>query len=238
MTAAPVTVVVPLRQDTQALAALLRRMRDWSLPPAQVMVTTDHASDALRELAAAHRVTVMTQEGTRGSRLHAAAGAATFGILWFVHADAEPDARSVEQITAAVAAGCEGGCFRFRFQGQRTWSRRLLEVMIGLRFRAGGTAYGDQGLFVTREAYERSGGFEDQALFEEVRLVRELRKRGRFRVLDAPIGVCTRRWDRDGWLLRTLHNRWLAVRYMLGVPVDRLARDYRRQPGEPGSNSP
>ena len=73
------------------------------------------------------------------------------------------------------------------------------------------------------------GGFAASPLFEEVRLVRRLRARGTFRVLDRALAVATRRWERDGWLKRTLHNRWLALRFALGGRPETLAARYRAQ---------
>ena len=57
--------------------------------------------------------------------------------------------------------------------------------------------------------------------------MRRLRARGTFRVLPVPIAVATRRWERDGWLRRTLHNRWLALRFALGKRPEALAASYR-----------
>lgn len=226
--AAPVAVIIPLRDDTQALETLLNTLASWPRHPAAVIAVTATVDAALQTLADRLKITLLVHDGTRGARLAAAASFATEPVLWFVHADAKPDPKSLEDIIDAVADGAEAGCFRFRFQGRRTRTMRLLEMLIGLRIRCGGIAYGDQGLFVTAEGYRACGGHTDQPLFEEVRWVRAMKSRGRFRVLACPIGVATRRWERDGWLARTLHNRWLAIRYMLGTPADRLVTAYRR----------
>ena len=111
---------------------------------------------------------------------------------------------------------------------KRTWWKALLERLINLRTRIGGIPYGDQGIFVRREAYFEAGGFTHQPLFEEVVLVRTLRRRGHFLALALPIGVAARRWERDGWWHRSLANRALAIRYLLGVPAERLAEHYQQ----------
>jgi hypothetical protein len=87
--------------------------------------------------------------------------------------------------------------------------------------------YGDQGIFVTRAAYDASPGFAAQPLFEEVALVRFLKRTGRFVALQLPMTVSARRWQRDGFLRRTLHNRALALGFSLGVHSNTLARWYR-----------
>jgi hypothetical protein len=42
----------------------------------------------------------------------------------------------------------------------------------------------------------------------------------------AALTVSSRRWERDGWLRRSLHNRRLAIAFAMGVAPETLARDY------------
>ena len=72
-------------------------------------------------------------------------------------------------------------------------------------------------------------------MFEEVDLVRHLRRSGRLACLDRGLLVDPRRWQRDGWWRRSLRNRLLATGFMLGVPPSRLARLYGR-PSPPPEN--
>ena len=65
------------------------------------------------------------------------------------------------------------------------------------------------------------------ALFEEVALVRGLRRLGRFVPLREPIFVDPRRWHRDGWWRRTWINRNLGIAFARGVTPDKLAARYR-----------
>ena len=76
--------------------------------------------------------------------------------------------------------------------------------------------------------FEAAGGFSDEPLFEEIRLVKKLRDAGSFEEIDLPIGVSPRRWERDGWLIRTLQNRLLVLGHRVGMPGHALARIYRR----------
>ena len=66
------------------------------------------------------------------------------------------------------------------------------------------------------------------ASVQEVRFVRAARAAGRFKALDVELGVSARRWERDGWLRRTLQNRLLAAGHLLGISSTRLARSYGR----------
>ena len=226
MTAARIAVVVPVLGDQAELARLLRLVR--SQQPEAIVVVSGGADVRAAALCREHDCTYLETAANRGAQLDAGARASTAPVLWFLHADAAPPANALRAINAALRSGAESGCFRFAFQGPATWYKRLLEWLVALRVRCGGMVYGDQGVFVRRDVYLECDGFAPLPLFEEARLVRRLRARGTFVVLPQALGVATRRWERDGWWRRTLHNRWLAIRFMLGARPEALAASYRR----------
>jgi rSAM/selenodomain-associated transferase 2 len=230
---ADVAIVVPVHDDATALEELLVRVAAWTVRPRELVVVASAADDALARICGSHDCSMIAAAANRGAQLDAGARASNASILWFVHADAAPPDDALAAIEQAVAGGAESGCFRFSFQGPACWRKRVLAALVNWRTRLGGMPYGDQGLFASRTAYAACGGFAHQPLFEEVDLVKRLRRRGTFRRLNRPLAVSARRWESDGWWARTFRNRWLALCYMLGVPVERLAQAYgrRRDPG-------
>ena len=225
MKAAGVSVVIPVLGDTAELDTLLAQLEMQR--PAEVIVVSGAPDPAVTAVCVRHACDLIEAPVNRGVQLHAGAQRAKEDIVWFVHADADLPADALRLILAAVRGGAESGCFRFAFQGPVTWYKQALAWLVALRVRCGGMVYGDQGIFAKRSIYFDAGGFAESPLFEEVALVRRLRARGTFRVLPRALGVATRRWERDGWLRRTLHNRWLALRFALGSPPEILAARYR-----------
>lgn len=223
---ADVAVVVPALDDTAAVHRLFEQIAAWRPRPCEVVVVSGAADRELEALCARHGHRYLESPPCRGTQLDCGARATRAGALWFLHADASPPRDGLRAVTGAVAAGAAGGCFGFAFQGPPAARKRLIAAATRLRVRCGGIPYGDQALFARREDYFSAGGFAPAPLFEEVPLVRGLRRRGRFIVLPQRVAVATRRWDRDGWWRRALHNRWLALRYACGTPAERLARAY------------
>ena len=222
--ASGVTVVIPVLGDAVELDALLEQLTAQG--PEQVIVVSGSADAGVAAVCARHGCEHMETAANRGAQLDAGARRATARVLWFVHADADVPRDALAVIGAAVRGGAESGCFRFAFQGPPAWHKRLLAELVALRIRCGGMVYGDQGIFARGDVYFELGGFPAWPLFEEVQLVRRLRARGTFRVLPRSLAVATRRWERDGWLRRALHNRWLALRFALGSRPDVLAARY------------
>jgi rSAM/selenodomain-associated transferase 2 len=222
------SLIIPVLDDAETLASLLRRVRRWRRPPDEILVVCGGRNTDVEIVARNHACKFLRSTPSRGMQLDVGARAAAGDVLWFLHADASPLSNSLRAIEAALRSGAVGGCFRFEFAGPETWYKRLLAGLIAVRIRMGGTAYGDQGLFCLHDSYLECGGFPPQPLFEEVELVRRLRRLGPFTMLDTPIWVSTRRWERDGWLKRTLQNRLLALGFMLGVSPATLSGIYHR----------
>ena len=97
---------------------------------------------------------------------------------------------------------------------------------MNLRSRLTGIATGDQGIFVTAEAFRRVGGFPDQPLMEDIALSTRLRTLARPLCLRPPLITSSRRWERDG-TLRTILLMWrLRLAYALGTDPHALADRY------------
>jgi rSAM/selenodomain-associated transferase 2 len=222
-------VVVPTLNDDAALTRLLPLLGRLALPPEEVIVVDGAASEATAAVCRDAGCTWMPSRAGRGLQLNAgiaAARAPGATVLWMVHADCEPHALSARAIREATDAGAAGGYFRFRFGGARSPLKRFLEACIAWRCRLS-MVYGDQGIFVARAAYDASPGIGPQPLFEEVALVRALRRTRRFIAVPLPMTVSERRWQREGLLRRTLRNRTLALAFVLGIDPVTLERWYR-----------
>ncbi len=223
---ATVTAIIPVLGDTEQLARLLKIMAGMTDPPEETIVVDGADNPECRNLCEHYALNYVATRPGRGHQLNVGAKMAGGQVLWFVHADATPAGNSTRMIREFIAQGGIGGYFRFHFAGPTSFMKEMLAKLINFRARYG-TPYGDQGLFATRLAYINVGGFPDDPLFEEVPFVRRLRCIGRFSELPAMIGVSQRRWQRDGWVRRTLANRLMAFGYMFGMSPEALARRYR-----------
>ncbi|MAF84719.1 MAG: TIGR04283 family arsenosugar biosynthesis glycosyltransferase [Gammaproteobacteria bacterium] len=221
-----ISIVIPVLGDTPALSALLETLQSLDNEPHETIIVDGANDPSVTACCQRYGCINLNARPGRGHQLHTGALRASGDVIWFLHADAEPPHEGIEFIRRALRAGAIGGSFRFRFTGRPAWYKSMLAKLINVRCRFG-TPYGDQGIFIRNTTYIQSGGFPDTALFEEVPLVRTARSAGRFVSLDAPIGVSPRRWERDGWIRRTLGNRLLAIGYMLGLSPDILVRYYR-----------
>lgn len=219
-----VTVVIPTWQEAKTLPQCLDLLRRHD-PPMEIIVVDGGSSDGTVEAAKAiSGVRVVQAPQGRARQMNHGAELARGDYLWFLHADSSPAAGSVTAIRTALQDPLvSGGAFRFRLDGSRT-SYRLIEAGANLRSRWLQLPFGDQGLFLRRSDFEAIGGYRDVPLFEDVYLVRELRRRGRLALLELPLATSPRRWEARGVGATTLTHWGLLALERLGVGPERLAR--------------
>ena len=229
MNESAISLVIPCYRDEVCLAALLASLRKLpSATPAnlQIIVVDAASNPVCRELCQQFAAQWLAAAPCRGEQLRLGAAQATQPLLWFLHADAQLEGDPLPAIRAVLGtAGAVAGYFVFRFAGAGCWQSRLIERLTNWRTRFG-IPYGDQGLFVRADAYHNAGQHSPWQLFEEVELVRQLRRQGALVQLEQGLRVDPRRWQRDGWWLRSLRNRLFALAHRFGVPASALARRY------------
>lgn len=220
-----ISVIVPVLNDAANLDRLCGVLVGY---PAvvEVIVADGGSTDELERVAASWGAKVLPCERGRGVQLNRGAAAAREEILWFLHADVLPPDNADDLILRALAdSGTIGGAFRFRLL-ERRWFGGILGFFINLRSRVFRLPYGDQGYFVRRSVFDKVGGFPNTAIMEDVGFMDRIRGMGGFILLNASIGVSSRRWDREGVFRATLRNWRVFVRFRLGASVEALTGDY------------
>jgi rSAM/selenodomain-associated transferase 2 len=220
-----ISIIVPTLNEQECIALTLGALQQLD-GEKEIIVVDGGSSDETRSLACAQGAQVLTAPPGRGVQMHAGALKATGDVLWFVHADTIPPAHALKEIRMHLDSPLiVGGNFGLVFDGTSRAARQLTAIYPMLRIL--GLSYGDSGIFIRREAYDRIGGFRALALFEDVDLLRRLRGAGRFVHLPCKILTSSRRFERRNFALIWLHWTALQVLYWCGISPNWLARWYR-----------
>jgi rSAM/selenodomain-associated transferase 2 len=226
-----ITMVIPVLNDAAPLAELLPGLPTAPVDPAVEIIVVDGAEaspamDALRERYPG--VTWMRSAPGRGAQMNEGARRARGRWLVFLHADTRLGLGWMDVLRGLdTQARVAGGSFRFALDSPRRCAR-WIEWGVRIRVRLFDLPYGDQGLFVRRALFEELAGYRELPLMEDVDFILRLRRRGCLAHADVPALTSARRWERDGWLRRTLENSVLLALFLAGWPPERLARRYRR----------
>lgn len=214
------SVVIPTLDEAATVAGAIAAARA-ALPGAEVIVADAGSGDGTAEAAAAAGARVLVAPGARADAMNAGAAAASGDVLVFLHADTHLPAGAGPAIATALARAA-AGAFRIGFDRPRP----LVERMVNARSQLFKIVYGDQALFVSREAFDRVGGYRPLPIMEDRDLATRLRRDGGLVIVPLAVTTSARRHRSDGHA-RALARNWLIqVLYTLRVPPERLARMY------------
>jgi rSAM/selenodomain-associated transferase 2 len=219
------SVIVPALNEAAGITATLQRLQTLRNRGHEVIVVDGASTDATVELAKplADRVICCTRG--RAAQMHTGADAATGSVFWFLHADTLPPVDADRIILPALRVqGREWGRFDVELGGNGLL--HLVAWLMNVRSRLSGIATGDQGIFVTRNAYRQVGGFAPIPLMEDIAICRSLKRISRPVTLRNRVHTSNRRWQRHG-IVATVLTMWLLrLGYFIGVKPDRLAAFY------------
>ncbi len=220
-----ISIIVPVLNEEARIQGIVQSLQKLS-GDKEIIVVDGGSTDRTVELACSQGVRVIRAPRGRGQQMHQGALEATGDALWFVHADSIPPASALHEITQALKdKSLAGGNFGLLFDGSSRAARQLTAIYPMLRVL--GLCYGDSGIFVRRDVYEKIGGFAPLALFEDLDLLRRLRRAGRFVHLPCRLTTSSRRFEERNFALIWLHWMTLQVLYWCGVSPNWLARWYR-----------
>lgn len=214
------SIIIPAHNEERFIEATIKAASNLA---DEIIVADDASTDHTAELARTLGARVIAS-GKRniGATRNIGARAAHGDRLLFLDADTIISAKAVAEMNAALESGAVAGGAPLRWDGPVPMSARFAIGFwngISRLFRAPAGGF----FFMTREAFEKTGGFDESFyVSEELWLGRALRSafgRGRVAIIETPVTTSARK-------LRTHSQReLLAVTLRLILTPFRAARD-------------
>jgi rSAM/selenodomain-associated transferase 2/rSAM/selenodomain-associated transferase 1 len=218
-----VSIIIPTLNEAENIDLTLKKA--WN-QEAEIIVVDGESRDDTKKRAEEGGARVASSPTGRAVQLNKGAGMAKGDVLFFLHADTHPPNHFVEWIFMTLMnQGTIAGAFRFKTDLEHPLMKGI-ERMTNMRSRVFHLPYGDQGLFLSRNAFNAVGGFPDVPVAEDLYFVRSLAKHGRIRIAPVPAKTSARRWRQKGFAYTTLINSIVLMGCLLGVPPERLASLY------------
>jgi rSAM/selenodomain-associated transferase 2 len=221
-----VSVVVPVLEEAEGIAATLAGLQRLRSAGGEVIVVDGGSRDATRAIAAPLADRLIEAPRGRALQMNAGAKAARGTLLVFLHGDTLVPAGALESLGARLErSGRSWGRFDVAIAGAGPLLA-LVAILMNARSRLTGVATGDQAMFARRDAFERAGGFPEIPVMEDVALSKMLKRESPPLCLRERVVTSGRRWQRRG-TLRTIFLMWrLRLAYALGADPRRLAQRY------------
>jgi rSAM/selenodomain-associated transferase 2 len=221
-----ISIIMPVLNEEVNLASTLRQL---SITDDEELIIVDGGSaDNTVSIARKFTEKVYETKTGRASVMNYGAGKAEGSILLFLHSDCvlPDDAFRIIRETldnknvsaGAFLLGIDHPGLKFR----------LIEFGANLRSRVSSIVYGDQGIFLTKETFDKIGGYADIPLMEDIEISQRLKKCGNVVLLKSRVKASARRWLKEGAAYTTLRDWAIAFSYsFLNVPPDKLIKKYK-----------
>lgn len=223
-----ISIIIPTLNEESNIGSLLgalRSLEESDCCRCEIIIVDGGSSDKTTKLCEKADLLIHSQPG-RAVQQNAGVQKSQGDIVLFLHADCELKPGSLLAIQQLLADGkYAAGCFRQQID-HPAWKYRMLEWGNSLRVRWFQSAYGDQGLFMTRSVFEQAGGFPDVPFLEDLLIMKKLRKLGKVGMLHKKIVISPRRWQKTGVIRQTIINRLFVTLAHLGIPPHVLAKYY------------
>lgn len=222
-----VSIIVPVLNEEKGIERLMLQLT--SLEGAKEIIVADGGSnDRTVEIASKYGRVIRCKKG-RALQMNMGAREAAGDILWFVHSDSVVDNNSIKEIESAVNHGYTWGAFSMHFYDNPGLFMKYVSLTSNLRAKYLGLCFGDQGVFVEKKAFWSIGGYPGIELMEDWELSVRLKRAGKNKILDTPIGTSARRFIRGGAFRTFLFMQKIKILYLLGTPPSELAKIYREE---------
>lgn len=222
------SVIIPVLHESSGINRVIDHINTIrsGFPVEIIVIDGDPAGTTIDALTAQGVNKLISQKG-RGIQMNKGASLATGDILLFLHADTRLPDNAFPSIAAALEGETyAGGAFELGIHSDR-WIFRLTEKVVSLRTSLTRIPYGDQAIFITKNAFDTIRGFQEIPLMEDLDLMRRMRKSGyKIYIIPEKIQTSPRRWEKEGFFYCTFRNWIIVMLYLLGAKPERLAKYY------------
>lgn len=217
------SVIIPTYNAERSIEQCIRTVRHYA-PDVEIIVSDGGSSDRTIEIVGNLNVTVVLSLKGRGIQLNEGARQAAGEVLFFLHADTliTPMVfKTIQEYFMDKKLKVAKFCLTFDKKD------RLLSLYTRLaRIDSLWTSFGDQGIVVAKDLFEKLGGFPNYPLLEDVEFFRKARRYSRVHTLPASVITSAERFVKNGLVRQQLFNARIILKYLCGVSPQELAREY------------
>ncbi|MGY3053020.1 rSAM/selenodomain-associated transferase 2 [Pedobacter sp. UYEF25] len=221
-----ISIIIPVFNEANEISTTIEHVKSACVTDQiEIILVDGGSSDETVSVAEKAGVIVVKSKKGRARQMNFGVSIANGEILYFLHADSKPPCQFDRSILNAYQTGARSGCFRLAFDYDH-WFLKANSWFT--RFDVNAIRFGDQSLFVTKEVFYKSGGFDANLLImEDQEIIYRLKKYGKFIVMKGEISTSARKYLDNGiYKMQGIFFRIWAL-YYLGCSQEHLLNVYR-----------
>ncbi len=221
------SIIIPTLNEEKKLPQLLDVLLPLTYNYDEIIVVDAESSDKTISIAKEYGVKTITSDKTcRAYQMNLGAHEAEGDVYYFVHADVIPPETFRKDIDTVLDQGGEAACYKFEFDKRHPM----------LKFNSWWTQFnfmfcrgGDQTLFVRKEIFNNLNGFDEEyIIMEDFDFIKRLKKKFKFSIIQKPVIVSARKYERNSYLKVNLVNLWSYWSFMLGRSPEKIKAFYKK----------
>jgi len=222
-----ISIIIPTYNEEKHIETLLSSITSKAYQNIEIIVVDGGSKDRTIELVEQFmQVKLVYSSKGRAIQLNNGAANSKGNVLFFLHADSQlPHHWKAKIMAALVDPSCLAGTFYLKFDQSGFWYR-VYSYFSKLNYTF--FTYGDQGLFIRKEAFEHIGCYPLVPIMEDYEMIKNIKKIGALTKLNAPIITSARKFTKNGVLLQQLKNIAIVLLYQFGLAPEKLAKWYNR----------
>ncbi|MCR8968569.1 TIGR04283 family arsenosugar biosynthesis glycosyltransferase [Facklamia sp. 7083-14-GEN3] len=171
-----ISVIIPVYNEMKILPETLKNLQHLKDEDIEILFVDGGSEDGTQDFLRKNQYKILHSPKGRGSQLAVGAEKARGDYLLFLHADSYFNHSPKKVILNSLLKG-KIGAFPLNFQTDNLWLRAIAKGS-NWRLKHRQIAFGDQGIFMTKDYYRQLGGFLSLPLMEDYDLSLRNKARG------------------------------------------------------------
>jgi rSAM/selenodomain-associated transferase 2 len=222
-----ISIIIPVFNEAENIGKLVKYLKRFGKDTLMEIIVVDGGSSdhTMSTAYDAGAKSVISPEKGRAAQMNYGASLAKSDLLYFVHADTLPPETYISDISNAVETGFDLGRYLSTYDSK---SCLLILNAVLSRLDTFGGMGGDQTLFITKDLFQKTGGFDGtMKIMEEFEFCARARKQGKYKIIKKPVLISARKYDTNGWLTVQKANYTIVKMYQKGASQESMVLKYK-----------